>query len=531
MNAKRTSSRTKNSVLNLMTSFGGQALTTLLKFITRTVFIQTLGKQYLGINGLFSDILTMLSLTELGIDTAINYQLFKPLAEHNDKRVRILMKFYKQAYRVIGIAILVLGLSLIPLLPYLIRDYDSLAVLGIDATLIFLLYLLQSVSSYLFFAYRSAAMKANQRKYILDIADYVVNIVMNIVQILILVFFKDFVLFTASYIMSNIVKNYVNAIIAQRDSPEFFIKEPDSLSKDEIFGLFKDCGALFVYKVNGVVLKATDNLVLSSFIGLSVVGIYSNYLLFYAAIRGFLNQIYNAVKASMGNLFAIGSIEKRYHFFRVMNLLTVIVYGTAAIGIAVCANELLTVWVGADYTFAQPLPILIGIELLFHGLKMNLGQIRNVSGAFRQMWYRPILGIIINVTVSICLVRPYGVYGVILGTISADILTNFLVDPRIIHKYSFENYRPVSDYYKLNLMYLTILCLMCAIELFVCGNIATGYGWFSVFLHILIIVITVPLVYLVLFRSSDECQYLFGLMGSIYKKIVSRNKPTKGQAA
>ena len=175
-------SKLENSLLNLATSLGSQFLVIILNFITRTVFISTLGKEYLGINGLFTDILTMLSLTELGFDTAINYQMYKPIAEHDDKRVRVLMKFYKQAYRVIGVVILALGLCLIPTLPYLIRDYDSLAPLGINAAVVFILYLLHSASSYLFFAYRSAIVKANQKTYLLETAGYAVSIVRNAAQ-------------------------------------------------------------------------------------------------------------------------------------------------------------------------------------------------------------------------------------------------------------------------------------------------------------------------------------------------------------
>ena len=505
--------------MNIFTSIGGQILAIILKFITRTVFIYVLGKEYLGINGMFSDILTMLSLTELGIDTAINFQLYKPLAEHDYRRVRILIKFYKQAYRVIGAVIMILGLSLIPLLPWLIRDYDSLAPLGIDATLIFILYLLQSVSSYLFFAYRSAVMKANQRKYILDLADYLVTIITNISQILILIFLKSFVLYTASVIFFNILKNYVNAKIAEHDSPEFFMSEDESLKKEEIVSLFKDCGALFVYKLNGAVLKATDNLVLSSFIGLSIVGIYSNYLLCYSIIKSTLNQVYNAVKASMGNLFATETVEKKYGFFQIMNYLTIILYGTAAVGISVCSNELLLVWIGKEYVIAQPFPILIGIEILFTGLKMNLNQIRNISGAFRQMWFRPVLGVIINLGVSIWLVQICGIYGVIIGTITADLLTNFVVDPKIIHKYSFENYRPVSEYYKKNVGYILVLAAICGVDFWLCSIILTEHGWISVVFHILVVAVTVPATFVLTFHNMSECRYLINVVRRFTKKL------------
>ena len=282
----------------------------------RSSKVNTLGKSYLGINGLFSDILTMLSLTELGFDTAINFKLYKPLADKDTKRIRILMKFYKQTYRVVGIVILILGLLLIPTLPYLIRDYDSLEILGINATVIFVLYILRTVSSYLFFAYRSAVVKADQKKYILDLAEFIVTIIENLVQITILIYIRDFVIYTAVLIFFSILRNLINSVIAKKLYPDVFIPENENLSKEEVLGMIKDCGALFVYRVNNVVAKATDNTVISAFIGLSSVGLYSNYLLFYTTINGLLDKIYTAIKASMGNLFAIESVEKNINFLR-----------------------------------------------------------------------------------------------------------------------------------------------------------------------------------------------------------------------
>ncbi len=509
-------------MLNLFTSLGGQLMTTALRFVTRTVFIYTLGKAYLGINGLFADILTMLSLTELGIDTAINYKLYKPLAENDEKRVRVLMKFYKQAYRVVGSAIMLIGLALIPLLPFLIKDYDTLEPLGINATLIFILFLLQSVCSYLFFAYRSAVMKANQKKYILDVADYVVTIITNITQILVLFFLHNFVIYTAIVIAFNIFRNLVNAIISQKYFPQFLKKEKESLSKEEIFGLFKDCGALFAYKVNVVVVKATDNLVISTFLGLTWVGLYSNYLLFYSTIRLFLRKLYEAVRASMGNLFATKNVAVTYRFFEVMNYLTAVLYGTAGVGLAVCANELITVWVGKDYVIAQPFSILIGIEILFIGLTNNLGQIRTVSGVFRQMWYRPVLGAVINIVVSVVLVQFIGIYGVILGTIISQLFSNFLVDPSLIMKYSFNGYKPVSAYYKKNLLYFLVLSAVTAADMFICNRVFTGHGWFSAIAHILFVGVSVPAVMVIVYRRSHECKYLISLSTRTIRKVLKK---------
>lgn len=521
-------SRTKNSLMNIVTGISSQILATILKFVTRTVFIHTLGKSYLGINGLFSNILTMLSLTELGLDTAINFKLYKPLAEHDEHRVRVLMKFYKQAYRVIGCIILVIGLALIPALRFLINDYDSLEALGINAVLIFILYLLQSASSYLFFAYRSAVIKAAQKTYLINKVEIVVSVLANIAQIFILYFWRDFILYTISAILFTIIQNGVNAIIAKRTFPNFFIREEDSLSKEEIKDLFKDCAALFVYRMNAIVLKSTDNLVLSSFIGLSIVGLYSNYLMFYGVINKFLSNIYSSVKASLGNLFVTEEVSKSYFFFEVMNFVTVILYGTACIGVAVVANELIEVWIGSDYVIAQPLSILIGLEILLRGLKVNLGQIRSISGAFRQMWFRPVWSVIINLVVSVILVQFWGIYGVLIGTIAADVLTNFLVDPSVIHKYSFNGYKPVSYYYKKNIGYFLTLLGAGIIIVLLSSVIIPDKGWISVIIHALICAIIVPASLILVNYRKQECKYMIQKAKTIIKgKLNSPISPKK----
>lgn len=515
MSKKR--SRTKNSIMNLVTGIGGQLLTTVISFITRTVFIHYLGKSYLGINGLFTNILTMLSLTELGIDTAINFKLYKPLAEHDEHRIRILMKFYKTAYRVVGLAVMGIGLCLIPFLPNLISDYESLEPLGINASFIFILFLLQSATSYLFFASRSAIVKADQRQYLLNVSGYIVTVLTNVIEIIILVIWKSFVGYTICAVAMGVLQNFINALIAQYYYPYAFQKEKDSLNVAEIKDMFKDLGALFIYKVNGVVLKATDNLVLSAFIGLTIVGMYSNYLLFYTAIRGILDRFYSAIKASMGNLFALGETDEKYRFFEVMNFVSALLYGTACIGVAVVADEFVLTWIGEDYIIAQPFSILMGIEIILVGLKMNLGQIRNISGAFRQAWFRPLLGIIINLGVSIAMVHKFGIYGVLIGTITADITTYLMIDPRIIHRYTFNSYRPVSEYYIRNAKYAAALVLVCVVDEVICSNVLVGYGWLSVIMHAMICGISVPFAFYLIFRNRHECKYLIKKVYSILR--------------
>ena len=510
--------RTKRSVINVITGFGGQLLNIVLQFAVRTIFINTLGKEYLGIDGLFSNILSMLSLAELGVGSAIAFRLYKPLGDKDEKRVRVLLKFYRLAYKAIGGLIFILGLILIPFLPVLIKDYDSLEGLGINAVLLFLLFLMQSVSSYLFLAYRSTVVTADQKQYVLDLVNYAVRVLTSVLQIILLIVFKSFIIYTVVAIFTEIGDSLLKGIVAKKKYPQFFIPEEDKLSKEEIKEMFEDCGALFLYKVNGVVVKASDNLVLSMFIGITAVGLYSNYLLIHNVCSQLIKRLFNATRASMGNLFATETMERKYGFFRVVNFMTALMFGTAGVGVAVCGNEVIEVWLGTDYVLAQSVPILIGIELFFAGIAVNLGQVRSISGIFRQAWYRPLLGIIINIIVSVVFVQFWGISGVILGTIASYVLTNFLIEPALIYKYAFNNYKPALDYYKDNCLYILTCITLAVADFWACSRIFTGYGWFSVVAHVLITGMSVPAAFIILFHKKDEFQYLLRVAKGIMRK-------------
>lgn len=512
-------SRTKNTLINISASFGGRIIKTILTFVVRTIFISTLGSVFLGINGIFTSILNMLSLAELGFSATIVYHLYKPLAIRDEHRIRVLLKFYKLAYRIIGFAIFFLGLCLIPALPYLIQDYDSISAVGVNAIIIFIIYLLQSSSSYLFFAYRQTVVEADQKKYIIDIIELGRTIIESILQIVSLIVLRSFVAYTLSTLISTLLFNFANAIIAQKLYPSFFIKEKDRLTKNEIMSLLKDCGSMFLYRVESVVLKATDNMVLSAFAGLETVGLYSTYLLILNACKGFLEKFYVSVKHSMGNLYAVEIVEKKFQFFEIMNYLTFILYGTTAVFIITCGDDLISVWAGNDYIIPQPFALLIGIELLLDGLIRNLTQIRNISGAFRQLWYRPVIAIVVNIVSSLILVRFLGINGVILGTLFAQLFVGMIVDPYVVMNVCFEKYKPLRYYYKKNVGFLVILTIGGIIDYTIFRFVLTGASWLIVILHAFIVFVSIPLFFVLIYKNKPEFQYLRRIIIQLTKKV------------
>lgn len=512
-------SRTKNSALSLVTGIGGQLINEALRFITRTVFIYTLGKMFLGINGLFAEIMTMLSLANLGVGTAIIYRLYKPIAENDEHQVRVLLKFYKKAYQVIGCVILVLGLCLLPFLNVLIKDYDRLGSIGLNAEVVYLLFLGQSVVSYFFFAYRNCVFAADQKQYIVNSVNIITSIVTAVVQIAVLYLWKDFIVYLLVGIVDSIIKNVAVAILTYKQYPSFFKKEPNSLPKSEVKSMFKDCGALLLYRTNGVVQKSTGNFILSAFIGLAVVGVYSNYLIIYGSLRTLTNQLFTALRGSMGNLFASeASVEEKYKFFEIMNFMTIVVFGTIAVVLSVNMNELMYCWLGDEFIIQQPFPILLGIEVLVMGLALNLNQIRNVTGLFRQMWTRPLFSMVINLAVTLIAVQYIGVFAIPLGYIISVSCTNLVADPIVIHKHGYMNFKPVSYYYIKNIKYLIPLLCSALISWFICNHIITNTSWLSLVCHTMITVSITILVLIVCFHRRMEYKYFISKIKTMIKR-------------
>lgn len=515
-------SRTKNTIYNFISSIGGQFIAILMQFIVRTVFIETLGKSYLGISGLFSNLLSMLSLAEFGVGNAILFKLYDPISKGNQQRITVLMGFYKKVYTLIGVVVGVIGLSIIPFLPNFINDYDKLVDLNINVVIVFVLYLLNTVSSYLFLAYKSAIIRANQKEYIINLVNYAFTIGVGILQIIFLVVFHNFELYVVIQVFSVIIQNIVYAKVADKMYPFINNKTDEKLNKNEIKEIVKDCSALFLYRLNGVVLKATDNIIISTFLGIEMVGMYSNYYIFYTTIDSLFGKIFSSVAHSLGNLHAGNNVKHEYKIFKVTYLITVILGGTAGVGIAAVSNDFIRAWLGESWLFDQPFAILMGLELFTLSFRQVLSKYRTSMGLFQQAKYRPLLGMLINLIVSISLVKNWGICGVLVGTIVADWTTIMWYDPLIIHKYGFKNEYSVFNYYGKVLKNFLIVLLVGVLDLFICSIFTLGTGWLNVIFHAVICGVTVPCCLLLVNIKTEEGQYLIDFFKGFIKKIKDK---------
>lgn len=439
-------SRTKYTFLNSITGMIVKIVTIVVAFVTRTVFIKTLGIQYAGVSGVFSNVLTVLSFAEMGIGSAIVYALYKPIADNDEVQIAKLMNAYKKIYSIIAVVILALGLCLIPFLGFIITDVPDIIE---DIRLIYVLYLLNTASSYLLI-YKSSFLTAAQKDYLVSKAKIIVSIGKATVECVVLLLTHNFILYLLISIFTQVTQNIYIARVAEREYPVLREKTNERLSNDEKGRLFKDVKALFMYKVSGTVLDGTDSIVISSFIGTSFVGILGNYNLIVNQIYSFVMQIFTATSASIGNLAATSSKEHQESVFDKMLFLCFWIYCFCATSLWTLLNPFMTIWQGKNLLFSSSMVLLLVMDFWMKGMLSPISQFRTSNGLFVQGQYRPLIMAMINIVVSIYLVKRIGITGVIAGTIISRVTTQNWYDPYLVYKHVFQ-----SSVWKYYIKYLT----------------------------------------------------------------------------
>ncbi|MFB3170667.1 sugar translocase [Neobacillus sp. 179-C4.2 HS] len=508
--------RVENSLKNIIYGITGQLLSSVMGFIVRTVIIYTLGIEYVGIEGLFSSILIMLSLTNLGFDTAIIYSLYKPLAENNYYRVRALMNLYKKAYRIIGIIVLVIGLTILPFLPYLMNGKTHIS----NINIIYLLLLINSVSSY-YFVYKQSIIIADQRNHIISKIHSLFIITSNLFQIAILLFSHNFIFVLTIQIMFRMIENLFISKKADNLYPYLNEKNNDKLTKEERKEFFGDLYALLLYKVSGVMINGTDNIIISKFLGIYIVGIYSNYLLIISTINTFLGYLFYSITASIGNLNVNESPDKKHLIFNVLNFANFWIFGVCTVVLWNLINPFITLWVGNQFVFSNYIVFAILLNFYTTGLQTACTSFRETTGLFKKGKYRPIIAAIVNLLASLYLVQKIGVAGVLWGTVISRLLTYFWYDPYVIFKYVFQ--RSVKKYF-IKYIFFLLLVFISAIITNILGNLLDYSTLINVVIRGSLSLVIPNILFFILFRKSEEFNYLLniirkiGVKSSIYRK-------------
>ena len=474
MNSK---SRTQYSAYNTSIALFSRAAAILMGYVVRVVFTHVLSENYVGINGLFTDILNVLSLSEMGIETAISFALYKPIADGNTESQKSIMHLYQWFYRFVAVFVAASGICVIPFMDILIKNKPDIPHL----TYIYILYLFNTVLSYLF-VYKRTLLDAHQLMYIGTLSKTVSWVLQDIVQIAVLLLTKNFILYLYVYILTTLFSNIYISKKAERIFPFLRDKNISPVEKQERKHILKNIRAMMMHKIGDVIVNNTDNLLISSFVGI----------------------------ASVGNLGATASKERVQTIFSSVFLLNHWMFSFAAICLFELLNPFIVLSFGEKYLFTTDIVWILCINFYIRGLTRSCLIFRNSLGLFWYDRYKSIAEALINLIVSIILAQRFGTFGVFMGTFISTVTTTLWIEPFVLYKYHFQT--PVFPYYRRLLLY----CIECgAVWLtahFLCEKCTAAFHITGIIpdmtLRLVCCTLVVNFVFIILYKNNDAMQLL-----------------------
>ena len=503
----KTESRIRNSIRNTAYVLAGQTVTIIMQFILRSVFIRYLSISYLGAEGLFTNILSVLSLTELGLGAALVTNMYKPLALKDTRSIRAHINAYRKVYALIGAAIGVAGICLVPFLPYLIKD--AAAIEGL--TSIYLLYLTDSVFTY-FFAHYRAMLSANQQDYVNTINRSIFIVLQVVVQIICLFLFRSFLLYLVIKIAFNLLAGFSISRTVRRMFPYLKEKDGSRITPEEKQTLVRNAVGIFSQRVGFTVMNGTDNIVISTFLGSVAVGLYSNYSLVVSTISTIIGLAMSAVQASIGNLCAVEESGKTRASFLNVDFVYFWIYSFASVCLSVLMTPFVRIWLGDRFEIGTAVIIVCVLNFYFANSRQAALAFATANGLLWKLKLKAIVEAVLNLVISIALVRPLGMLGVFVGTSVSTLATSVWIEPYILYKYYFrESVFPHYVKYAGNLAATAAAYLACTFL----GGLVPVAGLTGFLIRCIICVIVTNVLYIIFFHKTEQFRYLKDLVGTI----------------
>ena len=493
-----TKSRTYNTTRNVFSGFIKQIVSILFPFIIRTIIIYYLGAEYQGISGLFSSILQVLSLADLGFSTAVIFSLYKPISENDNQLINALMSYLRRVYRIIGLIVLVLGLSLLPFLNQLITGNIPS---NINIYILYLIYLFNSVSSYYLFAYKSALFTAMQREDIISNVYTITSVFIKLIQIVLLILFKNYYIFILIQPIGTIINNLLIQLYSKKMFSDIF---PEGRIPDDYkSNLSKQVRALFISRIADVARNSLDNIIISSFIGLAAVAAYDNYLYIFTGLRGFFLVMMNGMQASIGNSIVEESIEKNYKDLKRINLMYMILTGICTTCLYCIYQPFMYVWMKNNSNLILSDICVALFSLYFYEINMNntINVYLNGNGLYWNLRWWYIMEALGNLLLNIILGKIWGISGILFATVITIFLFNFIPRVRIVFKEYFK--MSAKEYYFNNLKYFLICLMISGITAVICMSIHDN-GYVGLLLKGSITVFISVISYYLIYKNNEN---------------------------
>ena len=514
--ASDVTSRTEKASKNSFTGIIQKLVSLLLPFVVRTVLIKKLGIEYLGLNILFSSILQVLSLSELGFATAITFNLYKPIAENNHEKICALLNVIKKIYHIVGLVILVVGLAIMPFLPHLIEgSYPS----DVNLYLLYLIFLFNTVISYFLSAHMGVVLNAYQRSDIENIIFLICNSLYCGLQIAVLFISTNYYLYIILLPLSTIVINIVRAIVVNKKYPN--LKPCGTINRETKKEISQQVKSLIGHKISGIVVSSTDSIIVSAFLGLGVLAIYNNYFYVMSAIMAIINVVYVSITASIGDSIISSDQEKIYKDFKTINFANVWLVGWCSICLLCLYQHFMRLWVGVDLMLPFFTVILLVVYFYTWKFRDMVNVYKDATGNWTMDFWKPYVVAISNIVLDLILINYLGVNGVLWATIISVPVISFPWEVAVMFKHVFKR-SPLMYCVKM-LLYTLVTMGTGALTYFVC-ELLPNEGILN-FIYKGLICLILPNI--IFFASSfylDEFKHAKSKVFFIVKKVFHKDK-------
>lgn len=496
------SNRTNNSTRNIFFGLFAKCITIVLPFIVRTLIIRRLGIEYGGLNSLFSSILSFLSLTELGVGSTLVYLMYKPAAENDEIRMSAILNLYKRIYKIIGIVILSIGLILLPFLNHFITgDVPE----NINIYFLFMIYLINISLSYFLFGYRSSLFVAYQRTDIQSKVMLIAYSLTGILQIASILFLNSYYCYALCNIVFTVMQNLSIYILARKIFPN--IKCEGNVSSLEIREVFKKTFALAGHKIGGTIVGSLDNIVISSLLGLTMVGIYGNYYTILLALMGFIGVYNNALLPSIGNFVICENKNRIYRLFLDLNFMHIWIVGEFSVCFLVLVPDFIKLWVGEQFAFSLIETILVTLYFYSWQFRVLLCNFKDAAGLWTEDALKPYVASLVNVVLNIFLVKKIGISGALISTIICMIFIFFPWEMHVLFKHLLE--KSTKEFIMKEFKWFALWCTISGIMYFICSKISINSLIMSLLIKVVICAVIPNIIFFVFNNKTNEMNFVY----------------------
>lgn len=489
-------SRTTNVINAFVLTAVSNIINVVLGLVYRSFFLRVLTAEYLGINGLFTNILAVMSIAELGITNSIMFRMYKPIKENDIKQIAQIIAFLKKAYRLIMISIFCFGIVLLPFLKLLISDASEIPA-DVNLYVVYLIFMFQTLSSY-FFNYKQIILSADQRQYFLSVCTLLTNIARYAAQFGILWFTRNYVLTLLIGICVTVFSNFLISYYASRSYKEV-MNYKGRISSELKKNVLNDVKATALHRIGGKIVTSTDSIIISKYVSLTAVGFYSNYSFIIVNLENIIAQALGAFVASIGNANVTLTKKDNYKIFKKLQYACLSVSLTTTVCLFVLTEPFIQLWVGSEMLLSKGVLIFLCLDYYFTISRQICLSFTNATGLFVKDKLRPVIQSVINLVVSIILVNRMGLVGVFIGTVISHLVTVFWREPRILFKDYFEI--SSKEYWQTYIFFVVLTIGDCCLVSYIVRNIVISVlGWILAgFIAVLISVITI-----ILFTFNNE---------------------------